>query len=137
MNRLLQVIIVAVVVLGCLAVRVGAGSSMGRGVYIAVLDEPAAKALPAGGATSSAREVLITLNSRLYVASRITVSSSADVVAATLTKLKDRQNNVYAMAINTEGIVRATVAVTDGDKVYLRARRSGEPSPVLLAEAPK
>jgi hypothetical protein len=62
------------------------------------------------------------------------VAIRGNSVRQTVRKLKARSNNVYSLAINTDGIARATSAVKTGGRVYLRASGSTAPAPTGRTE---
>lgn len=78
--------------------------------------------------TPAPRSTMVTVNHRVYV--RVgtgAVAIRSNSVKRTVEKLKSRDNNVYSLAVNTEGIARATEAVKVSGRVYLRSPGSVAP----------
>lgn len=56
------------------------------------------------------------------------VALRSNSVSQAVRNLQSRANNVYSLAINTDGIARASSAVKTGGRVYLRASGSATPT---------
>jgi hypothetical protein len=82
--------------------------------------------------TSQSTRTMVTSNHRLYVAMG-PVAFRTNSVRQAITAVRARYNNIYACAINTQGIRRATVAVRDHGRVYLRAGTASRTRQVDLA----
>jgi hypothetical protein len=80
--------------------------------------------LPASSVQPVTRALMST-DRRLFIAATVAVTDSGYDATTTLARLRARNNNVYALAVNTGDIQRATHAVRVGGRVILKGSGSG------------
>ncbi len=110
------------------------------GVYVVVkIPSPApakAKAKVKKVKTVKTSGTMVTLDKRIYVqvaSNSVSVAVNAKTAKKVIRKIKNCGNNIYALAVNSGNVARATKVVRSGGRVYLRAPRRSGISEVKLA----
>jgi hypothetical protein len=107
------------VMLACMGVfLLAATAASWAGENVRSVNDEVYVVIPRPASTTS---VLLSSNQRVYVRANVASIDPDGGVQAAMRQLKLRHNNVYALAVNTQGVARATQAVKQGGRVYLRA----------------
>lgn len=118
MNRSLIIVAIA---LCCIAAVAQAGDPRDKRPVAVAID----RTLPTTRAVQPVARVLMSTDRRLFIAATVAVTDTGHDATTTLARLRARHNNVYAMAVNTESIPRATTAVKVGGRVFLKSSGGG------------
>ncbi len=114
-------LILTAVFLCCLVAVAEAGDPRETQPVVVAIDAT----LPATRAVQPVTRVLMTTDRQIFIAATVAITDGGYDASDTLAKLEARNNNVYALAVNSGNIARATRAVKVNGRVFLKSSSGG------------
>lgn len=112
-----RILILTVVLLCCLVTVAQAGDPREHKPVAVAIDAT----LPAARATQPVTRMLMTTDRQIFISTTVAITDGGYDASETYARLRARHNNVYALAVNSGNVARATKAVRVNGRVLLRS----------------